>query len=668
MCATRPVILIATAHPDDETFGCGGTSALYAARGAAVHILLATRGQAGMINVPDLDTAAHRADLGALRETEARAAARTVGAAGIAFLDHVDGRLGDVADGVLAREVAAEIRRLRPDAVITFGPDGIYGHPDHLAIHAATTAAFDLASRDDVEIAGLSPHAAARLFYQVLPAAFAERRNHEQGPVMLDGVPHPFVGYEDAAITTRIDATDHVETKLAALACHRTQTGHRMAEIRSWLTAGPLVENFVLARRRVPDAAGLAGDLLAGLAAAPGGRRPRFRWDDPFFLDDLLTADERIVRDTVRDYARDRLAGRVKEAFRHETFDPAIYRELGELGLHGATIQGYGCAGASHVAYGLIARELERVDSGYRSCLSVQSSLVMHPIHAFGSEDQRQRYLPRLAAGDLIGAFGLTEPDHGSDPGGMVARARKVAGGFVLSGTKTWITSAPIADIFVVWAKDDDDVIRGFILERGTRGLSAPRIEGKFALRASETGMIVMEDVYVPAESELPGASGLGGPFSCLDRARYGIAWGVLGAAEFCWHTARAYVLDRTQFGRPLAATQLIQKKLADMQTEIAIGLQAVLRVGRLLDEGRCPPESISLVKRNSCGKALDIARAARDMLGANGVSDEYHVIRHMLNLEGVNTYEGTHDIHALILGRAQTGIQAFQAGQEAGG
>jgi len=390
--------------------------------------------------------------------------------------------------------------------------------------------------------------------------------------------------------------------------------------------------------------------------------RPRFKWDDPFFFDDQLTDEERMVRDMVREYASEKLMPRVENAFRNEVFHVEIYREMGQLNLHGPTIEGYGCAGVSHVAYGLIARELERIDSGYRSCMSVQTSLVMHPIYTFGSDEQKEKYLPRLATGELIGSFGLTEPDHGSDPGGMITRARKRDGGYVLNGAKTWITSSPIADIHIVWAKNDDDVIRGFILHRDMEGLTAPRIEGKFSLRASETGMIVMDDVFVPAENELPHASGLGGPFSCLNKARYGIAWGALGAAEFCWHTARQYTLDRHQFGLPLAATQLVQKKLADMQTEITMGLQGCLRVGRLVDEGRCPPENISMVKRNSCGKALAIAREARDMLGANGVSDEYHVIRHALNLEGVNTYEGTHDIHALILGRAQTGIQAFKA------
>ena len=383
-------------------------------------------------------------------------------------------------------------------------------------------------------------------------------------------------------------------------------------------------------------------------------------WADPLLIEERLGEDERMVRDSAAAYARDKLMPRIVEANRHERFDRGIMTEMGALGFLGATIEGYGCPGISAVAYGLLAREIERVDSSYRSALSVQSSLVMHPIHAYGSEDQRQRFLPRLASGELLGAFGLTEPDHGSDPGGMTCRARAAGGGFVLGGAKTWITNAPAADVFIVWAKNDAGTIRGFILERGMKGLSTPAIEGKFALRASATGQIVMDEVFVPAENELPGASGLKGPFGCLNRARYGIAWGALGAAEFCWHAARRYTLDREQFGRPLAANQLIQKKLADMQTEIAIGLAACLRVGRLMDTGRASPEAISLIKRNSCGKALEIARAARDMHGANGIADEYHVIRHVMNLEAVNTYEGTHDIHALILGRAQTGIQAF--------
>lgn len=386
----------------------------------------------------------------------------------------------------------------------------------------------------------------------------------------------------------------------------------------------------------------------------------RFVWDDPLLLDTQLTPEERLVRDSARAYSQDKLQPRVLEAFRHEKTDPAIFRELGELGLLGATLQGYGCPGASYVAYGLIAREVERVDSGYRSMLSVQSSLAMYPIHAFGSEAQKERLLPKMAAGELIGCFGLTEPNHGSDPGSMESRARQAPGGWLLSGAKMWITNSPIADIFIVWAKDDAGDIRGFILEKGMKGLSAPAIHGKMGLRASLTGEIVMDEVFVPEENRLPGVKGLKGPFACLNAARYGIAWGALGAAEACWHAARQYTLDRFQFGRPLAANQLIQKKLADMQTEIALGLQGCLRLGRLKDEGQDAPEMTSLLKRNSCGKALDIARMARDMHGGNGISDEYHVVRHMLNLEVVNTYEGTHDIHALILGRAQTGIAAF--------
>jgi glutaryl-CoA dehydrogenase len=353
---------------------------------------------------------------------------------------------------------------------------------------------------------------------------------------------------------------------------------------------------------------------------------------------------------------------RVLEAHRHEHFDREIMNEMGALGFLGCTINGYGCAGVGHVSYGLIAREIERVDSSYRSALSVQSSLVMYPIYAYGSEEQRGKYLPRLANGELVGCFGLTEPNFGSDAGGMITRARRASGGWVLKGAKMWITNAPIADLFLVWAKDKDDVIRGFILEKGAKGLSAPKIEGKFSLRVSVTGEIVMDDVFVPDENLLPNVSGLKGPFGCLNKARYGIAWGALGAAEFCWHAARQYTLDRHAFGRPLAANQLVQRNLADMQTEIALGYQAALRVGRLMDQGRAAPEMISLIKRNSCGKALDIARVARDMHGGNGIADEYHVIRHVMNLEAVNTYEGTHDIHALILGRAQTGIQAFSA------
>ena len=386
----------------------------------------------------------------------------------------------------------------------------------------------------------------------------------------------------------------------------------------------------------------------------------RFDWSDPLLLDGALTEEERMVRETARDYAQGSLMPRILEAHRSEHFDTAIMREMGELGLLGATIDGYGCAGVGYVSYGLVAREIERVDSGYRSAISVQSSLVMHPIHAYGTEAQRAKYLPRLATGELIGCFGLTEPDAGSDPGSMATRARTVDGGYLLTGTKTWISNAPVADVFVVWAKNDDGVIRGFILERGMEGLSTPKIDGKFSLRASVTGQISMDGVFVPAANELPNASGLRGPFGCLTRARYGIAWGALGAAEFCWHAAREYVLERRQFGRPLAANQLVQKKLADMQTEIAVGLAACLRLGRLFDEGAAPHEAVSMLKRNSAGKALDIARMARDMHGANGIADEYHVIRHLMNLETVNTYEGTHDVHALILGRAQTGIAAF--------
>jgi len=390
--------------------------------------------------------------------------------------------------------------------------------------------------------------------------------------------------------------------------------------------------------------------------------RSAFAWDDPFDLAGELTEDERLIAESARAFADDKLMSRVKEWNRRETFDRAIFRDMGELGLLGPTIDGYGCAGLNYVSYGLIAREVERVDSGFRSCMSVQSSLVMHPIHAYGSEAQRQKFLPKLASGEWVGCFGLTEPDHGSDPGGMVTRARPVPGGHVLNGAKMWITNSPVADVAVVWAKSEADSgqIRGFIVERGMEGFSTPKIEGKFSLRASVTGEIVLNDVFVPEENVLPNVMGLKGPFGCLNKARYGIAWGALGAAEFCFHAARNYTLERKQFGRPLAANQLIQKKLADMQTEIAIGFQACLRAGRLMDEGRAAPELISLIKRNSCGKSLDIARAARDMHGGNGVSDEYHVIRHVMNLEAVNTYEGTHDVHALILGRGITGIQAF--------
>ena len=385
-----------------------------------------------------------------------------------------------------------------------------------------------------------------------------------------------------------------------------------------------------------------------------------FNWADPLLLEEELTADERQVRDTARAYAQEKLMPRILEANRHEKFERAILYEMGELGLLGSTIEGYGCAGVNYVSYGLIAREIENVDSGYRSTLSVQSSLVMYPIHAYGSEAQRQKYLPKLATGEWIGCFGLTEPDFGSDAGGMITRAKKVAGGYALSGAKMWISNSPVADVFLVWAKDEGDVIRGFIIDKGAKGLSAPKIEGKFALRSSITGEIVMDNVFVSEENLLPNVSGLKGPFGCLNRARYGIAWGSMGAAEFCWHAARQYTLDRKAFGRPLAANQLIQKKLADMQTEITLGLHSALRLGRLFDADKMVPEMISILKRNNCGKALDIARMARDMHGGNGVSDEYHVIRHCMNLEAVNTYEGTHDVHALILGRAQTGIQAF--------
>lgn len=390
-------------------------------------------------------------------------------------------------------------------------------------------------------------------------------------------------------------------------------------------------------------------------------RRETFDWADPFRLADQLTDDERMVHDTARAYAQDKLAPRVLEAFRHEKTDPAIFREMGELGLLGPTIAPeYGGSGLGYVAYGLIAREIERVDSGYRSMMSVQSSLVMVPIDAFGSEAQKQKYLPKLATGEWIGCFGLTEPNHGSDPGSMATRAKKVDGGYQLTGSKTWISNAPIADVFVVWGKTEDGLIRGFILEKGWKGLSAPKIQGKVGLRASITGEIVMDGVFVPEENLMPGVTGLKGPFTCLNSARFGIAWGALGAAEDCYAKARQYVLDRQQFGRPLAANQLIQKKLADMATEITLGLQGCLRLGRMKEEGHPPVELTSILKRNSCGKALDIARTARDMLGGNGISDEFGIIRHVVNLEVVNTYEGTHDIHALILGRAITGIAAF--------
>ncbi len=393
-----------------------------------------------------------------------------------------------------------------------------------------------------------------------------------------------------------------------------------------------------------------------------------FDWKDPFLLTEQLSDDERAIADAAHSFCQDKLQTRVLMAARHEKFDREIMTEAGAMGFLGCTIEGYGCAGLNYVSYGLVAREVERVDSGYRSAISVQSSLVMHPIHAYGSQAQRQKYLPKLATGEWVGCFGLTEPDHGSDPASMVTRAKPVDGGFIVKGAKMWITNSPIADVFVVWAKLEDadgkvggqESIHGFVLEKGMKGLTAPKIEGKMSLRASITGEIVMDDVFVPAENLLPNVSGLKGPFGCLNKARYGIAWGALGAAEFCWQAARQYTMDRQQFGRPLAQNQLIQKKLADMQTEITLGLQGCLRVGRLMDEGKAVPEMVSLIKRNSCGKALDIARMARDMHGGNGIHDEYHVIRHMINLETVNTYEGTHDVHALILGRAQTGLQAF--------
>ena len=396
--------------------------------------------------------------------------------------------------------------------------------------------------------------------------------------------------------------------------------------------------------------------------------KPTFQWNDAFLLNEQLTDDERAVVDAANTFCQERLQTRVLMAARHEKFDREIMTEAGAMGFLGSTIEGYGCAGMSYVAYGLIAREVERVDSGYRSAISVQSSLVMHPINEYGNEAQRQKYLPKLATGEWVGCFGLTEPNHGSDPASMLTRAKPVDGGFIMKGSKMWITNAPIADVFVVWAKLENadgsvggqEAIHGFVLEKGMKGLSAPKIEGKMSLRASITGEIVMDDVFVPSENLLPNVNGLKGPFGCLNKARYGIAWGALGAAEDCWHRARQYTLDRVQFGRPLAQNQLIQKKLADMQTEITLGLQGCLRVGRLMDEGKAVPEMISLIKRNSCGKALDVARMARDMHGGNGIHDEYHVIRHMINLETVNTYEGTHDVHALILGRAQTGLQAF--------
>jgi glutaryl-CoA dehydrogenase len=387
---------------------------------------------------------------------------------------------------------------------------------------------------------------------------------------------------------------------------------------------------------------------------------PPFKWDDPLLLDEALTEEERMIRDAARAFCQERLMPRVLEANRHERFDRDIMNAFGEMGFLGATLEGYGCAGVSYVAYGLMAREVERVDSGYRSAFSVQSSLVMFPIHAYGSEAQKQKFLPRLRAGEWVGCFGLTEPDAGSDPSSMRTRAKRVEGGWLLSGSKTWISNSPIADVCLVWAKDDEGTLGGFLLERGMKGLTTPKIEGKFSLRASVTGMIMMDEVFVPEENRLPGARSLAAPFSCLNRARYGIAWGVLGAAEFCMAASRDYTLNRKMFGRPLAQTQLIQKKLADMETEITLGLQAALRVGRLFDEGKAAPEMISLIKRNNCGKALDIARVSRDMHGGNGIVDEYHVIRHVMNLETVNTYEGTHDVHALILGRAITGLNAF--------
>ena len=397
-------------------------------------------------------------------------------------------------------------------------------------------------------------------------------------------------------------------------------------------------------------------------AASRKGKFSPFKWDDALLLDGQLSEDERAIRDAAHEFCQEKLFPRVLMANRMEKFDREIMNEFGAMGFLGATLEGYGCAGVNYVSYGLIAREVERVDSGYRSAFSVQSSLVMYPIYAHGSESQREKYLPKLCTGEWVGCFGLTEPDAGSDPASMRTRAKSVDGGYVLNGSKTWISNSPIADVFVVWAKDDAGDIRGFILDKGMKGLTAPKIEGKFSLRASITGMIMMADVFVPAENMLPNVKGLRGPFSCLNNARYGISWGALGAAEFCWHAARDYTMQRMMFGRPLAATQLVQKKLADMQTEITLGLQSVLRLGRLIDSGEGAPEAISLCKRNSCGKALAIAREARDMHGGNGVADEYHVIRHVMNLEAVNTYEGTHDVHALILGRSQTGLSAFGA------
>jgi glutaryl-CoA dehydrogenase len=395
---------------------------------------------------------------------------------------------------------------------------------------------------------------------------------------------------------------------------------------------------------------------ITTVTLAPGG----FKWEDPLLLDLQLSEEERLIRDTARDFAQEKLLPRIIESNRNETFDRAVMYEMAELGFLGAPLHGYGCAGIGYVAFGLVMRELERVDTSFRSAVTVQTNLSMTAIYAYGTEEQRQKFLSKMAAGELLGCFGLTEPDHGSDPGSMKSRARKVDGGYILTGNKMWITHSPLADVLVVWAKDDEGKIRGFLLERGMKGLSTPKIKGKFSVRASVTGEIVMDEVFVPEENLLPNASGLKGPFGCLNNARFGICWGALGSAEFCWNTARQYTLDRKQFGRPLAANQLIQKKLADMQTEIAIGLQACLRISRLRDEGLATPEMLSLLKRNSAGKSLEVARMARDMLGANGISDEFHVIRHLLNLETVNTLEGTHDIHALVLGRAQTGLQAF--------
>ncbi|MFT6311230.1 MAG: glutaryl-CoA dehydrogenase [Porticoccus sp.] len=391
-----------------------------------------------------------------------------------------------------------------------------------------------------------------------------------------------------------------------------------------------------------------------------GNKWQKINWQDPFLLEQQLTDEQRLVRDSAAQYAQEKLKPRVQQAFRAEETDLAIFKEMGAMGLLGSTIQGYGCPGVDYISYGLVAREVERVDSGYRSMMSVQSSLVMYPIYAYGTEEQRERYLPKLATGEWIGCFGLTEPDHGSDAGGLLTRARSVDGGYSISGSKMWISNSPIADVFVVWAKTDDGKIRGFILDKGMKGLSAPKIEGKLALRASITGEIVMDEVFVSEDQLLPNVSGLKGPFGCLNNARYGIAWGALGAAEDCWHTARQYVLDRKQFGRPLAANQLVQMKLANMQTDISLALQGCFRAGELMGQGNVSPELISLIKRNSCGKSLDIARTSRDMLGGNGISDEYPIMRHMVNLEVVNTYEGTHDIHGLILGRTQTGIPAF--------